>query len=338
MRVLTCTSPGALEYSEQPAPELTKGHAIIEVLYVGICGTDLHAFEGTQPYFNYPRVLGHEVSGRILDIDGNDEFEKGQIVTFVPYFNCGACIACRSNRPNCCVDLKVFGVHIDGGMKDIISVPSSKLIVAGGLSRDQLAIVEPLAIGSHAVRRAEIRPNEYVLVIGAGPIGLGVVKFAQLAGAHVIAMDMNQQQLRFVSKRVEYTIDGAAPDIIQQLKEITKGGMPTVVFDATGSQRAINDGFQYMAHGGRYVLVGLQKGEVTFSHPEFHKREGTLMSSRNSTSSDFYEVIDNTYKWETINPSDYITHRLKFEELKDVFPSLLDPKSGVIKAIVEICK
>lgn len=338
MRVLTCKSPGVFEYSEQPAPELTKGHALIQVEHVGICGTDLHAFEGTQPYFNYPRVLGHEISGRILDVDGNDEFTKGRSVTFVPYFNCGTCIACRSNKPNCCVDLKVFGVHIDGGMKDIISVPSSKLVIAGGLSLEQLAIVEPLAIGSHAVRRAEVRPNEFALVIGAGPIGLGVIKFAQLAGAHVIAMDMNKHRLEFVKSRAEYVIDGAAPDIIERLREITNGDMPTVVFDATGSQRAINDGFKYMAHGARYVLVGLQKGDVTFSHPEFHKREGTLMSSRNAAECDFYEVIDNTYKWETMNPSDYITHRMKFEEIKDMFPSLLDPKNGVIKAVVEFCK
>ena len=337
MNILTCTSPGSFEYSEQERPVVSKAHAIIKIQRIGICGTDLHAFEGTQPYFNYPRVLGHELSGELIDADNAGDFKKGETVTLIPYFNCGACIACRSGTPNCCVNLKVFGVHIDGGMKEFISVPSSSLIHGDGLGNEALALVEPLAVGAHGVRRAAVKPGEFVLVVGAGPIGLGVMEFAKIAGANVIALDINEQRLEFCRSRLHIThaINGASADVVKVLKEITNGDMPTVVIDATGSLKAINNSFQYMAHGARYVLVGLQKGDIAFSHPEFHKREGTLMSSRNATRADFEQVIG-ALKSGKIDPVTYITHRVTFDELAGQFAGWLDPTAGVIKAMVEI--
>jgi 2-desacetyl-2-hydroxyethyl bacteriochlorophyllide A dehydrogenase len=333
MKVLTCTSPGSFQYSDQEAPAATKDHAIIRVRRIGICGTDLHAFEGTQPYFNYPRVLGHELSGELVDVDGADGFRKGEIVTIIPYFNCGRCVACRSGTPNCCVNLKVFGVHIDGGMKEFISVPSASLVRGDGLPEDALSLIEPLAVGAHGVRRAAVKRGEFVLVVGAGPIGLGVMEFAKIAGANVIALDINSQRLSVCD--VPYVIDGSKEDVPRKLAEITNGDMAAVVIDATGSLRAINQSFQYMGHGGRYVLVGLQKGDIVFSHPEFHKREATLMSSRNATRQDFDQVIA-ALKSGKVNPLKYITHRVDFGRVKDEFPGWLDPKSGVIKAVVEI--
>ena len=336
MKILTCTLPGAFQYSEEAIPTLTKSHSIIRVRRIGICGTDLHAFEGTQPYFSYPRILGHELSGELVDADGADGFKKGETVTLIPYFNCGSCIACRSGKPNCCVNLKVFGVHIDGGMKEYISVPSYSLLHGGDLSADALALAEPLAIGAHGIRRANVRPGEFVLIVGAGPIGLGLMEFAKIAGANVIALDMNQRRLEFCRSHlgITHTIN-AASDVVATLKDITNGDMPTVVIDATGSLKAINNSFQYMAHGARYVLVGLQKGDISFSHPEFHKREGTLMSSRNATREDFEQVL-NAFKTGKIQPTNYITHRVSFDGLAGQFEQWLKPESGVIKGMVEI--
>src|SRR6185503_6743165 len=289
MKTLVCIAPGTLEYRTAEKPVLTSGHAIIKIKRIGICGTDLHAFEGTQPYFNYPRILGHELSGELLEADDAPGFNKGNPVTFIPYFNCGACVACRNGKPNCCVNLEVCGVHVDGGMAEYLSVPSYSLVQAQGLDYDALALVEPLAIGAHGVARSKIKPGEFVLVIGAGPIGLGAVEFACIAGGRVIVMDINQQRLNFCKEhlKTEYVLNAASGNIIDQLKEITNGDMPTVVIDATGNQSAVNGAFQYLAHGGRLVLIGLQKGEISFSHPEFHKREATLMSSRNATRADF---------------------------------------------------
>ncbi|MFT2011283.1 zinc-binding alcohol dehydrogenase family protein [Pontibacter sp. 13R65] len=337
MKTLVCTTPKQFDYATGEKPALTPGHAIIKIRRIGICGTDLHAYEGTQPFFEYPRILGHELAGELVDFDNAPGFEKGEAVTFIPYFNCGTCVACRAGKSNCCTQMKVCGVHVHGGMVEYLSVPSYSLVHGEGLSFDELALVEPLAIGAHGVRRADVQPGEFVLVIGAGPIGLGIMEFARIAGAQVIAMDINDARLNFCKDKlkVQHIVNALSPDVTEQLQQITNGDMPTVVIDATGSQRAINNAFQYMAHGARYVMVGLQKGEVSFSHPEFHKRESTLMSSRNATRQDFEHVVASMKKG-LVEPTTYITHRVLFDQVKDEFASWLDPANGVIKAMVEL--
>lgn len=336
MKALICTTPGDFQYKELNIPEHSSGNTILKVKRIGICGTDLHAFEGNQPFFSYPRILGHELAAEVVKTDAAG-FYSGETVTIMPYFNCGTCIACRSNKPNCCTNMQVFGVHIDGGMAEYISVPSYSLLHGEGLTTDELALVEPLAIGAHAVRRADIKAGEFVLVVGAGPIGLGVMEFARIAHARVIALDINANRLAFCKDKlhVPHSINASAGSVLEQLMEITEGDMPTVVIDATGSQKAIENAFQYMAHGARYVLVGLQKGNISFSHPEFHKREATLMSSRNATKQDFEHVVDSIKKG-LVKPTAYITHRAAFKDVKDEFSSWTVPENGVIKAMVEV--
>ncbi len=337
MKTLICTKPGIFEYTSGEKPALEEGHVIIKIKRIGICGTDLHAFEGTQPYFEYPRILGHELAGELVEADNAPGFNIGEAVTFIPYFYCGKCIACRSGKPNCCANIKVCGVHQHGGMVEYLSVPSYSLVHGEGLSFDELALVEPLAIGAHGIRRAAVMKDEFVLVIGAGPIGLGTMEFARIAGGKVIALDINNNRLKFCKERlqVEHTINPLDTDVTQQLMTITNGDMPTVIIDATGNLKAINNAFQYMAHGARYVLIGLQKGEICFSHPEFHKREATLMSSRNATREDFEHVIHSIKKGE-VNPATYITHRVLFNEVKDQFEGWLNPDNGVIKAMISM--
>jgi len=254
MKALVCEQPGSFQYIKKEKPLLEDGNAILKIKRIGICGTDLHAFEGTQPFFNYPRILGHELAAEIADVKTNSEFKVGDMVTFSPYFYCGKCIACRNGLTNCCADINVFGVHIDGGMSEFISVPIKYLIKGNDLSFEELALVEPLAIGAHGIRRAGVKPNEFVLVIGAGPIGLGVMEFARIAGGRVIAMDLNDQRLKFCKDKlkVEHIINPAKEDAMEQLRSITGSDMPTVVIDATGNLKAINNAFQYMAHGARY--------------------------------------------------------------------------------------
>lgn len=337
MTVLVCTQPGLFEYKACSNPVLQKGHALLKIKRIGVCGTDLHAYEGTQPYFNYPRILGHELAAEIAAIEGTTDFQIGETVTVIPYFNCGNCIACNNGKPNCCVSMKVCGVHVDGGMVEYLSAPVSSLVHSNGLSLDELALVEPLAIGAHGIRRAGVQKDEFVLVIGVGPIGLGAMEFARIAGAKVIAMDVNEQRLFFCQKNlsVDHTINALTENVTARLMEITNGSMPTVVIDATGNLKAINNAFQYLAHGGRYVLIGLQKGDISFSHPEFHKREATLMSSRNATRTDFDHVMQ-SIKAGLVKPATYITHRIGFNNVKDVFAALLNPANEVIKAMIEM--
>ena len=334
---MVCTRPGEFNYEERERPVLQKGQAIIRIKRIGICGTDLHAFEGTQPFFEYPRILGHELAGELVEFDEATGFNVGEKVSFIPYFYCGECVACRSGLQNCCANIKVCGVHINGGFAEYLSIPSYSLLHGEGLSFDELSLVEPLAIGAHGVRRAGVKPNEFVLVVGAGPIGLGIAEFAKIAGGKVIVLDINEGRLEFCRQKlgVHATVNPIDTDVTATLKQLTNGDMPTVVIDATGNLKAINNSFQYMAHGARYVLVGLQKGEIAVSHPEFHKREGSLLSSRNATREDFEHVIASMKKG-LVKPTNYITHRVQFEEVKSHFETWLKPETGVIKATVEL--
>jgi 2-desacetyl-2-hydroxyethyl bacteriochlorophyllide A dehydrogenase len=336
MKALVCTKPGQMEYIDRPEPEKKAGYAIVRIRKICICGTDLHAFEGTQPFFNYPRILGHELSGELVDFDEAPGFHRGEAVTFLPYLNCGNCIACLAGKTNCCARLKVCGVHIDGGMADFYAIPSRLLLHADGLDLTELAMVEPLSIGAHGVKRAEIKPGEFVLVMGAGPIGLGVIEFARIQGAQVIVMDTNDFRLDFCKTvlGVHHIINAGAENIMEQLQYITSGNMPEVVMDASGNRQAINSGFRYMAHGGRYVLVGLQKDEIVLSHPEFHKREATLMSSRNATREDFERVMQ-CIREKKVNPLAFITNRVPFNEAASGFPGWLQSPGSIIKVVVE---
>lgn len=337
MRSLVCIKPGELEYQDTKDITPLPGHSVIKIKRIGVCGTDLHAFEGTQPYFDYPRILGHELSGELAETNNKTSFSQGEKVTFLPYKNCGKCIACRMGKTNCCTAMQVYGVHIDGGMSDYIQVPDELLVHGNGLAYDELALVEPLSIAAHAVRRAAIKENEFVLVAGAGPIGLGIIEFSRLAGAEVIVADVNAQRLNFCQEKlgIKHTINVMADPVDAKLESITNGDYPTAVFDATGNRKAILKSFEYMAHGARYILVGLQKEDIVFSHPQFHKREACLMSSRNATRDDFDFVIRGITS-KKINPLHFISHTISFEAVKDEFNKWLDPSAGVIKAMIHM--
>lgn len=334
MRQLRCIEPGRFEYRDVEMPIVPGDHALVRVKRVGICGTDIHAYGGTQPFFVYPRVLGHELSGEVAEVPDSTHFRIGDQVTVIPYFSCGSCIACRKGKPNCCKTISVFGVHEDGGMQEYISVPVSSMIKKEGLTLEQLALAEPLAIGLHGIKRTDIQPGDQILVVGAGPIGLGLAEFARLKGAEVIIMDVNENRLGICKDVFRFPhIVNALNSPSEAIDKITGGERCPAVFDATGSLRAINDGLHYVAHGGAYVLVGLQRERFSFSHPEFHKRETTLMSSRNATKDDFTEVLQLLCDGK-IDHSRFITHTLHFDQASKEFPSLSDPNSRVIKAMV----
>jgi 2-desacetyl-2-hydroxyethyl bacteriochlorophyllide A dehydrogenase len=336
MKTLVCTEPHQFDYTDTVKPSLEKGTAIIKIKRIGICGTDLHAYEGTQPFFNYPRILGHELAGIIeeIDEDAANGFAIGQAVSIVPYFNCGKCVACRAGKSNCCSNINVFGVHVDGGMREYIKVPVQFLLKAN-LSFDELVLIEPLAIGAHALNRALLKQNEFVLVIGAGPIGLGIAALAKTITTNVVVADTNNNRLHFCKTQlgIEYVFNPAAINMQQALADITNNDMAEVVVDATGNRKAINGALPYLAHGGRYVLVGIQKDTIEFQHPEFHKRETTLMSSRNALKEDFDWVIS-LLESKQIKAETFITHRIAFEDLAAAFPSLTKPENAVIKASV----
>lgn len=338
MKCVVCETANEFKLKEIQKPIPKKNEALIRIRSVGICGTDLHAYNGKQPYFSYPRVLGHELSGVIEEIGENEyDLEVGNRVAIIPYLECGECIACKYGKTNCCVNMNVLGVHSDGGMQEYLCVPYDHLIKNDNLSFEKLALIECFSIGAHSVRRANIQEGETVLIIGAGPIGLGIMQFAKIAGAKVLAMDIDEGRLSFAKNKlnVEGTILALKEDTEEKIKELSNNNYPTVIFDATGNPKSMMKGFSYLAHGGRYVLVSIVDADITFYDPEFHKRETTLLSSRNATKEDFEWVIK-CMEEDKVILDPIITHRTSLEDMISSFPSWLDPKTGVIKAVVEV--
>lgn len=337
MQTLVLDTPGHFSLRTDPAPPGPgPGEALVRVRRVGVCGTDLHAYRGRQPFFTYPRILGHELGVEILAIGDNPHgLRAGDRCAVEPYLNCGQCIACRRGKPNCCTSLQVLGVHTDGGMREQIIVPAVKLHRSDTLSLEQLALVETLGIGAHAVERAGIEAGEWVLVIGAGPIGLAVLQFVQVAGGVPIVLDINENRLAFCRDRLgaAHTVK-ADTDAAAAISALTGGDGPTAVFDATGSAASMNAAVNYPASGGRLIFVGLVPADITFGDVEFHRRELTILSSRNATTADFRRIIA-LMEAGRIDTTPWITHRAPCAEVPACFQGWLDPAAGVIKALVE---
>ena len=335
MLTVICETPGTLSAQERPKPEAGENDVLVRVKRVGVCGTDLHIFTGNQPYLAYPRVMGHELSGIVEQAPARSGLVAGDQVYVMPYLSCGECIACLRGKTNCCVNLQVLGVHRDGAFTEYLSVPAQFVHKAEGITLDQAAMVEFLAIGAHAVRRGDVKQGERVLVVGAGAIGMAILTFSRLRGAAVTALDTRADRLEFC---VEHLGVVAAVQIGEddtaQLSALTDGDFFDVVFDATGNSKAMERGFQFIAHGGRYVLVSIVADTITFSDPEFHKREATLLGSRNATTEDFDTVV-RAMRAGQIPDRALNTHRIALSDVPAQFATLLDPSGGVVKAIVE---
>jgi hypothetical protein len=337
MKAIVCVQPGQFRLKELDPPAIKTGEALVRIRQVGICGSDLGAFKGEHPLVTYPRILGHELSGEIAEI--GDRFlglSVGDRVAILPYIECGKCVACKQGKTNCCTQLEVYGVHRDGGMQEYMSVPADHLIKSAKLNFDQMAMVECMGIGAHAVRRSQIKEGALSLVIGAGPIGIGVMQFAKVAGAKVIAVDIVSDRLKFCQdhKWVDYAIP-AQGEWVKEIESIAKGDYPTAVFDASGNVHSMESAFNLVAHGGVLVMVGLVKGNISFADANFHRRELTVMSSRNATRQDL-EAVSRSMEEGKVDALPLITHRAPLDQMIGQFESWLNPESGVIKAIVEL--
>ena len=339
MKALLLEKPQHFRLTDIPNPPAPgPGEALLRVHRIGICGTDYSGYLGKMPFFSYPRIPGHELGVEVVSVGAGVEHVKaGDRCSVEPYMNCQTCFACRRGHTNCCENLKVLGVMMDGGMCDWLVVPARKLHPARHLTFEQLALVETLAIGSHAVSRGNPQRGETVLIVGAGPIGLAVLEFVKLAGARVIMLDLLDARLDFVRKRmgVEHSIlaknDGSE---LEQLKALTGGALAQVVIDATGSNKSMSQALQYGSFAGRVVYVGITQQEVSFPHASLmHRRELTLLASRNALPPDFTRIIQ-LIEDGRIDTRPWITHQATFEEMIGAFPTWLRPETGVIKAVI----
>jgi 2-desacetyl-2-hydroxyethyl bacteriochlorophyllide A dehydrogenase len=338
MKAIVLEQPGRfarVEIDEPSAPG--PGEALVRVHRVGICGSDISGYLGKMPFYSYPRIPGHELGVEVLAVGaGVTNVRPGDRCAVEPYMNCGDCHACRKGASNCCANLKVLGVMTDGGLRDRFVLRADKLHPSKTLTFDQLALVETLGIGCHAVDRSGLARGENCLVIGAGPIGLSSIVFAKLTGARVIALDVNRQRLDFCRDvmGVDETV-ALSDQVLDDLRRVTDGSLADVVIDATGSNVSMSNAFGYIAPTGRLVFVGITTQEVSFKHPVFHRPEGTLLCSRNALPRDFRRIID-LIETGKISTEPWITHRSPFERLAEDFPKYTRAETGCIKAVVEV--
>ncbi|WP_460136888.1 zinc-binding alcohol dehydrogenase family protein [Pseudomonas sp. S1_E04] len=335
MLTVICEKPRSLVALERKTPTRGDGETLIRIRRVGVCGTDLHIFTGNQPYLEYPRVMGHEFSGVVEESDAASGLAAGDVVYVMPYISCGTCIACRQGKTNCCTRIQVLGVHRDGAFTEYLSLPTQFVHKAEGITLDQAAMIEFLSIGAHAVRRSDIQSGQRALVVGTGPIGMAAAIFAKLRGAVVSVLDTRDDRLEFCREhlKVDATVTVGDSDK-EQLSALTDGEFFDVVFDATGNAKAMERGFEFIAHGGKYVMISVVKDTITFADPEFHKREATLLGSRNATVEDFH-YVQQCLREGLIPDAALNTHRMKLVDVVSQFSTLLDPSQGVVKAIIE---
>lgn len=340
MRAIQLELPKQFRIIDIPEPtDPEPGEAVVRVHRVGVCGTDISGYLGKMPFFSYPRIPGHELGVEVVAVgDGVTHVQPGDRCSVEPYINNPQSFASQRGRGNCCEDLQVLGVHTDGGLRRHFKLPVRKLHKARQLAWEQLALVETLAIGCHAVFRGDPQPGENVLVIGAGPIGLSTMEFIKLAGANLIVMDMVESRLQFCREKmgVKHTVkflgDGSEE---QTLRDLTDGHLPTVVIDATGNARSMSNALNYVGHTGKLVFVGITTDTISFPHPLMHRREMTLLASRNAMPEDFDRIIE-LIETGKINTDPWITHHTNFDSLIADFPLYTQPEAGVIKAMIEV--
>ncbi len=322
MRQIVLEGPRQLVGHVAPPVAGQPGEALVRIHRVAICGSDWHAFEGHQANYTYPRIIGHELSCEVLEAPPNNRgIRPGDRCAIEPHLTCGACMPCRLGRPNCCESMKVLGVHVDGGMRGFMNVPVERLYKSDRLSYDQLALVEFLTIGAHAVARSRLVAGDDVLIVGAGPIGLAVLQFALMAGASA----------RIIEK-VEFRRQFARRFGVEVLAEYD-GRPASVVFDCTGDEEAIKASFDRVGPAGRLVLVGQFLGFIPFDHTPFIRRELDVLASRNSHHQ-FPRVIGMIERGE-IELDPWITCRMPLAEAPDVFAGLASHKN-YIKAVFEV--
>lgn len=335
INTLVCPEPKKLVWEKRVAYPPAKNEAKIKIKIVGICGTDIHAWGGNQPFFSYPRVLGHEICGEIVELGSeSDTFKLGQQVSVIPYVACQTCPSCLSGKTNCCENISVIGVHQDGGFAESLNVPFSNLLPTEGIAPEAAALIEPFAISAHAVRRAAVQPGDAVLVVGAGPIGLGVAAIAYADGAQVVVADTSSERRQHVEKNMSLpTVDPSAENFEASLRAQFNGALALKVIDATGNQHAMNNAVNLIRHGGTIVFVGLFKGNLSISDPDFHKKETTMMGSRNATPEDFQKV-GRLMAENKLNAAMMLTHHYEFSSLAEQYEEFVINNRDLIKGVI----
>ena len=338
MKVLKIAEPGKVVLGEGEKPAAEQNEVLVKLKYVGFCGSDLSTYLGKNPMVQYPRVPGHEISGIIESVGEGipDGFSAGEPVTVVPYTNCGQCPSCRRGRSYACQFNQTLGVQRDGAMQEYISVPWQKILKAPKLSELELAMVEPLTVGFHAIERGRVTDSDTVMVMGCGMIGAGAVVRAVLRGATVIAVDIDDHKLNLARDLgAHYTVNSVNSDLHEELGKLTGGDGPDVVVEAAGNPITYRAAVEEVAFTGRVVCIGYAGSEVSFATKLFVQKEMDIMGSRNATPEDFRAVISYLERG-TIPLDQMITLKVKPEEAADAVQTWAADPGKVMKILLDL--
>jgi 2-desacetyl-2-hydroxyethyl bacteriochlorophyllide A dehydrogenase len=285
MKAIYLQSPGDIKVEQASYPKRKENEVLIKVRSLGICGSDIGAYMGTNPLVSYPRIIGHEVAGEVLEVPENEtNLAIGDHVVLEPYVYCGKCYPCQNSRTNCCDNLKVLGVHINGAMSEYFSHPRHLVHkVSDNIPWNLLAMAEPLTISMHAVHRSRVKKGEHVVITGSGPIGLLAAQYVLALEAVPIVVDPVEERLEFAKQLgVQHTINPVKGDAVNEIKTFTNGRMAEVVIEASGNVAAIRSSIDYVSYAGRIALVGWPKKEISLPTALFTKKELDIVGSRNS--------------------------------------------------------
>lgn len=275
-----------------PEPSRAPGEALLRVRRVGLCGSDLNSYRGRNPLISFPRVPGHEIAATIVEMDSDHPtLTVGMDVTLSPYTSCGFCNACRNGRSNACKNNQTLGVQRDGALTEYLSIPVEKLYPAR-LSLEELCLVEPLTVGSHAVSRAQVSASDTVAILGCGGVGLGAVAASAFRGANTIAMDIDDSKLAVAREAgAAHVIHTGQQNPAQILDKLTRGHGPDVIIEAIGLPSTFRGAVEMVSFIGRVVYIGYAKEPVTYETRLFVQKELTIMGARNAQPDDFHQVI-----------------------------------------------
>jgi len=336
MKTLICLEPNDMVYVDRDMPVIKSNEVLLKIRAVGICGTDIHAYAGRQPFFSYPRVLGHEISGEVIELGSAcSKLELGDRACVIPCIPCGTCPACKVGKTNCCENVSLYGVHQDGGFTQYLAVYEDNLIrLDSSLSDSAGALVECFAIGAHAIRRAAPNKGENLLQIGAGPIGIAAAAVAKADGANVVVADISAERRAHIGKVLGVpTINPLDEDYIETMKGYFNGELATTVIDATGNKQSMSNTVNLINNGGKIVFVGLYIGNLELDDPSFHRKETTLMSSRNATAEDFEKVI-RLMKDGAISESMMKSHDFDFDTVGHHYVEQVVQNKNLVKGVI----
>jgi len=332
MKCIYLEAPGKIEVKEVEKPVRKGNEALIKVRSMGICGSDIGAYRGTNPLITYPRIIGHEIAGEVVEIGENSkEIKVGDRVIIDPYIYCGECYPCSIGRTNCCEDLKVLGVHIDGGMTELFAHSSELLYkVPDNISWEQVPVAEPLTIALHAIHRTKVKEGEHVAIIGAGPIGLLAALVALAYNAIPILIDIVDERLKFASDiGIKHTVNPIKENAEKIIKEITKGRMAEAVIEASGSNVAIRNSIDYVSYAGRIALTGWPKADTMLPTGVFTKKEIDIRGSR--TSAGEFEEALKLMSEGTIDVTPIISKVVNLKEIPDAVKDLSEYPEKYLK-------